>query len=86
MSDQPMDADSVGGLLRKSLLYRQAQAQRAEILKHKWYESEKAGYDIGLERAKTDWSVKHRSHWLKWWLQAELQRLSHSASDPALVH
>ena len=26
-------------------------------------ESEKAGHDIGFERALTDWIVKHRSKW-----------------------
>ena len=51
-------------LLRKSLLYRQFQAEREEVLKHKWIESEKAGHDIGLERATTDWILKHRSQWL----------------------
>ncbi|PYL30707.1 MAG: hypothetical protein DMF39_04820, partial [Verrucomicrobia bacterium] len=37
--------------------------ERAEILKHKWIESEKAGKDIGFERALLDWIVKHRSNW-----------------------
>ena len=27
--------------------------------------SEKAGHDIGFERALTDWIVKHRSKWRK---------------------
>ena len=52
-------------LLKKSLLYRQFQAEREEVLKHKWIESEKAGHDIGLERAMTDWILKHRSQWRK---------------------
>ena len=52
-------------LLKKSLLYRQFQAEREEVLKHKWIESEKAGRDIGLERAMTDWILHHRSQWLK---------------------
>ena len=52
-------------LLRNSSLYREFQAEREEILKHKWIESEKAGYDIGFERALTDWIVKHRSKWRK---------------------
>jgi hypothetical protein len=52
-------------LLKKSLLYREFQAEREEVLKHKWIESEKAGHDIGLERAITDWILKHRSRWLK---------------------
>lgn len=52
-----------GDLLRNSSLYREFQAEREEILKHKWIESEKVGYDIGFERALTDWIVKHRSEW-----------------------
>ena len=52
-------------LLRNSLLYQHAQAQRQEVLKHKWYESERAGHDIGFERALTDWLIKHRTQWLK---------------------
>ena len=50
-------------LLRNSSLYREFQAERDEILKHKWLESEKAGCDIGFETALTDWIVKHRSKW-----------------------
>lgn len=52
-------------LFKNSNLYREFQAEREEILKHKWIESEKAGYDIGFERALTDWIVKHRSKWRK---------------------
>jgi hypothetical protein len=52
-------------LVRNSSLYREFQAEREEILKHKWIESEKAGYDIGFERALTDWIIKHRSKWRK---------------------
>ena len=52
-------------LLKKSLLYREFQAEREEVLKHKWIESEEAGHDIGLERAMTDWILKHRSQWRK---------------------
>ena len=51
--------------VKKSSLYREFQAEREEILKHKWIESEKAGYDIGFERALTDWIIKHRSKWRK---------------------
>jgi hypothetical protein len=52
-------------LVKNSTLYREFQAEREEILKHKWIESEKAGYDIGFERALTDWIVRHRSKWRK---------------------
>jgi hypothetical protein len=50
-------------LLKNSSLYKEFQAEREEILKHKWIESEKAGHDIGFEQALTDWIVKHRSKW-----------------------
>jgi hypothetical protein len=46
-----------------SVLYKEFLAEREEILKHKWIESEKAGKDIGFEKALLDWIVKHRSNW-----------------------
>ena len=52
-------------IVMKSAVYREFQAEREEILKHKWIESEKAGYDIGFEHALLDWIVKHRSNWRK---------------------
>ena len=52
-----------GDLLRNSSLYREFLAEREEILRHKWLESEKAGIDVGFEQALTDWMVKHRSDW-----------------------
>ena len=65
MSDQNKEPGQAGDLLRNSSLYREFQAEREEILKHKWIESEKAGRDIGFERALTDWIIKHRSKWRK---------------------
>lgn len=53
------------GDIQRSLIYREFQAEREEILKHKWLESEKAGRDVGFEWALTDWTVRHRSNWLK---------------------
>ena len=63
MSDEPNHTPPASDLLKNSSLYREFQAEREEILKHKWIESEKAGHDIGFERALTDWIVKHRSKW-----------------------
>lgn len=63
MTEQPKDALQPGDLLRNSSLYREFQAEREEILKHKWIESEKAGHDIGFERALTDWIINHRAKW-----------------------
>ena len=50
-------------ILKNSVLYKEFLAEREEILKHKWIESEKAGKDIGFEKALLDWIVKHRSNW-----------------------
>ena len=49
--------------VKNSVLYKEFLAEREEILKHKWIESEKAGSDIGFEKALLDWIVKHRSSW-----------------------
>ena len=49
--------------VKNSVLYKEFLAEREEILKHKWIESEKAGKDIGFERALLDWILKHRSNW-----------------------
>ncbi len=50
-------------LVKESALYREFLAEREEILRHKWFESEKAGHDVGFEKALLDWIVKHRSSW-----------------------
>jgi hypothetical protein len=50
-----------------SLLCLLVQAMQDEISRHKWLESEKAGYDIGYPRARIDWMVRHRSKWLRSW-------------------
>jgi hypothetical protein len=57
--NQPGDPDS----LKNLSLYKEFQAEREEILRHKWLESEKAGYDIGFDHALTDWILKHRAKW-----------------------
>ena len=49
--------------LQNSSLYQEFLAERQEILKHKWIESEKAGFDIGFERALMDWIRNHRESW-----------------------
>ena len=53
------DAD----LVTNSILYKEFLAEREEILRHKWIESEKAGHDIGFEKALLDWIVRFRSSW-----------------------
>lgn len=60
MSSQKTEAPD---LVKNSVLYKEFLAEREEILRHKWIESEKAGQDIGFERALLDWIVKYRSAW-----------------------
>lgn len=62
--------------VKNSVLYKEFLAEREEILKHKWIESEKAGKDIGFEKALLDWIVKHRSNW-------RAKRLKEARADKA---
>jgi hypothetical protein len=62
--NRDMNGDS-REIVMNSALYREFLAEREEILRHKWLESEKAGCDIGFERALLDWILKHRSSWRK---------------------
>jgi hypothetical protein len=48
-----------------NVFYEEFSAERQEILCHKWIESEKAGCDIGFERALIDWTLKYRAAWLE---------------------
>jgi hypothetical protein len=57
-----------------SEFYREFLAERDEILRHKWFESERVGYDIGFERALLDWVAHYRSTW------RERRRLENSRS------
>ena len=56
-------SDADASMLKGSLLYQEFLAEREEILRHKWFQSEKVGHDIGFEKALLDWIVKHRSSW-----------------------
>ena len=61
-----MTEDSKKAQLVQNLsLYKEFQAEREEILKHKWIESEKAGHNIGFDQALVDWMVNHRQAWRK---------------------
>jgi hypothetical protein len=46
-------------MVENSLLYKRFARQRDEILRYKWIESEKAGVDIGFEKALLGWLVKN---------------------------
>ena len=45
--------------------YGEFLAQREEILRYKWVESEKAGHDIGFELALTQWMAIYGQDWRK---------------------
>jgi hypothetical protein len=49
--------------VNRSSFYQEYLAEREEILRHKWIESEKAGHDIGFEFALIDWVRNHRDKW-----------------------
>jgi len=61
--EMPSIQEDRSQFVKNSVLYKEFLAEREEILKHKWIESEKAGTDIGFEKALLDWIVKHRSNW-----------------------
>lgn len=59
----PQNAPGARDFVKQSSLYQEFLAEREEILRHKWLESERLGYDIGFERALLDWIRKHRDSW-----------------------
>ena len=63
MSSPPIESATSRDFVKQSSLYQEFLAEREEILRHKWLESERLGYDIGFERALLDWIRKHRDGW-----------------------
>jgi hypothetical protein len=65
MTSQPKEPVTTSSreFVKQSSLYQEFLAEREEILRHKWLESERLGYDIGFERALLDWIRKHREGW-----------------------
>jgi hypothetical protein len=70
--------------VKQSSLYQEFLAEREEILKHKWLESERLGYDIGFERALLDWIRKHRESWRA--ARRQQQANQHSSSGSYSTH
>lgn len=46
-----------------------------EIERHKWFESERAGYDVGFENAAEDWLKKFSVAWLSYNMPAQVKNL-----------
>ena len=63
MSNNPGQPGGDDEWVKNSSLYREFLAEQEEILRHKWFESEKAGRDVGFDYALMDWITKHRSGW-----------------------
>lgn len=40
-----------------------------EIKRHLWLESEKAGYDIGFDKAADDWITRFSAGWVKHYMK-----------------
>jgi hypothetical protein len=72
--------------VKQSSLYQEFLAEREEILKHKWLESERLGYDIGFERALLDWIRKHREGWRAARRQQQQQAQTGHASTAVMDH
>jgi hypothetical protein len=49
---------------KKTSLYKEYCDMKEEILKHKWYESEKAGRDVGFSWALINWTLKFKTSWI----------------------
>jgi hypothetical protein len=46
-------------------IYKEFAAMKEEVMKHKWLESEKVGYDIGFSKALIDWTIKFKTTWFE---------------------
>jgi len=80
MTAPPQEIATSRDFVKQSSLYQEFLAEREEILKHKWLESERLGYDIGFERALLDWIRKHREGW-----RAARRSPGASASQPVPI-
>ena len=56
--------------------YQEFLAEREEIRRYKWIESQKAGHDIGFETALLDWVAHHRGLWRRSQVNPELAEIT----------
>ena len=52
---------------RRDKMRRDGQEQLREIERHKYFLSQRLGYDVGWEVAAKDWIEKHAAAWREWW-------------------
>ena len=53
----------------------------AEINRHRWIESEKAGYDVGFKTASADWLEKFSKVWMQYHMPNRKKTPSRSAKS-----
>lgn len=82
MTTSPTETSGNRDFVKQSSLYQEFLAEREEILKHKWLESERLGYDIGFERALLDWIRKHRESWRAARRQQQQQQQQTTSAAP----
>ena len=46
-------------------IYKEFLALKEEVNKHKWYESEKQGRDVGFIWAMMDWTLRYKTKWIQ---------------------
>jgi hypothetical protein len=73
--------DEMNGMDPKKLLRNKKVIE--EINRHKWLESEIAGYDIGFEAAAEDWLKKHAGVWVDYHANKKSQSIPPKKKRPA---
>ena len=66
-------------MYERSSFYKRQVDEIHEVEKHIWFESEKAGHDIGGNAARLDWMRKYRKTWNRQW--AENNKKSEDSVD-----
>jgi len=56
-----------------------------EINRHLWIESERAGYDIGFDKAAEDWLIRFSKAWMKYHLPKRNAKLHKKSTSSNLV-
>ena len=51
--------------IKQARLYQLYLSQVDEVNRHKWIESEKAGFDVGWDWALVNWIIHYRANWIR---------------------
>ena len=69
----------------RSTVIKEMKAEREEIMRFKWLESERLHQDIGLEKALLGWIIRHRSTWLAERRRNRARERPAAARNPTLI-